>query len=256
VDAKGRVASVITIPSRRILARLPRALAFGPPRSRVFVRIGAKVPGRLRGGAGDDAAGRKVCFALAGAVAASALGSFPTVVVVAPLLAGCGWRLPDMMAARRQSARREQVRGALPDLLDLLAVCALAGMGLDPALRLVAPGIGGPLGDSLRAMLNALAVGVPRDRAYDGLARTADADEVRRVVAALRRAERYGSSIAATLGQQAAEMRSRRRAAARERAHGAPVRLLFPLALCFLPAFVLLTVAPALIAAVRSLHGI
>lgn len=249
---------MMTIARRRFLARLPAPRVSGGSRtpSRLFARIGESVPRRVRGAAAADVAGRKASLGAAGAIVAGLLASFPTVLVAAPLLAALGWRLPDVAGARVREARRNEVREALPDLLDLLAICALAGMGLDPAMRLVARRIPGPLGSSLRAMLHALAVGVPRDRAYQGLVRMADTDEVRRVVSALGRAERYGSSVAATLAAQAADLRARRRVAAAERAHGAPVRMLFPLALCFLPAFVLLTVAPSLIAALRAFRGL
>jgi tight adherence protein C len=219
-------------------------------------RIGARLPARLRGSTPPDRAGRKALLALVGLVAGAVTAPLPAAFAAAPLLSGCGWRLPDLAAGRRLQMRRAATVAALPDALDLLAVCALGGMGIDPALRLVAPQTPGPLGEALRAATTALDVGMPRGGAYAELVRVTGADEVRRVVAALERAERYGASIADALAAQAREIRDRRRTSAEERALGAPVRMLFPLALCFLPAFVLLTIAPALLVALRSFQGL
>jgi tight adherence protein C len=93
---------------------------------------------------------------------------------------------------------------------------------------------------------------MPRAAAYELLAQTAPAPEVRSLVRALRRAERYGTPVAPVLVAQAREARARRRTDADEAARAAPVKMLFPLVLCFLPAFVLLTVAPIVLTALRS----
>jgi hypothetical protein len=62
----------------------------------------------------------------------------------------------------------------------------------------------------------------------------------------------YAVAGAVALVAQAREMRSRRRIAAEEAARTAPVKMLFPLVVCFLPAFVILTVAPVVLSALRS----
>lgn len=243
---------------RRLLRRMPLAQPVARPRPNrpgLALLVGARLPVRLRR---DDPrrAGRKALLAACGLIAGAATAPLPAAFAAGPLLAGCGWRLPDLADARRERARDAATLAALPDALDLLAVCVLGGMGIDPALRLVAPRTPGPLGEALRAAIVALDVGMPRRAAYGELARVAGAEEVRRVVAALERAERFGASVADALAVQANEIRDRRRVRAEERALGAPVRMLFPLALCFLPAFVLLTVAPALLVALRSFQGV
>ena len=68
----------------------------------------------------------------------------------------------------------------------------------------------------------------------------------------LRRAEILGLPVAVTLADLAREMRERRRASAEEEARGAPVKVLFPIVVCFLPAFMLLTIAPVVIVALRG----
>jgi tight adherence protein C len=125
-------------------------------------------------------------------------------------------------------------------------------MSLDRSLRTVAPDVEGELGVALRETLRGLDAGMRRTAAYGVLAERAPVPEIRSLVRALERAERYGTSVAVTLVSQAREMRSRRRAAVEEAARAAPVKMLFPLVVCFLPAFVILTVAPVVLTALRS----
>lgn len=197
---------------------------------------------------------RRALFAITGALAgATAKGS--DAAVAALLLGGLGWRLADITESRRLRSRIERIDHALPDVIDLLTICVLAGMSIDAALRRVAKETSGPLGDALTTSVRMLDVGIARDDAFDALARNAPALSVAGLVASLRRAERYGVPVATVLAAQATEARSRRAARMRERALAAPVRMLFPLTLCFLPAFVLLAIAPSLIVALRSFRG-
>ena len=253
------------IAGRRALARL------GPPlpvsRDHRIRRSPLAIVGRLtplpanvrgaiaRTGGREDAdelAGRKIATAAIGILAGFVLTKAPAAFAAAPLFAAAGWRYPDLRLARRGREDQEQIRAALPDALDLLAACALAGMSLDRAMRTVAPDVAGPLGDALRVTLRALDAGMRRSAAYRLLAERAPVPEVRSLVRALERAERYGTSVATALVAQAREIRSRRRAAVEEAARAAPVKMLFPLVVCFLPAFVLLTVAPVVLTALRS----
>ena len=252
------------IAARRAIARLGPA----PGSSRRSVRTSplarmgrvVPIPARTREGlaraAGADGvaelAGRKIVFALAGGALGLLLTRPPAAFAAAPLFLAAGWRAPELRLARRARERDELIRSALPEALDLLAACALAGMSLDRALRTVAPDVAGPLGEALREALRALDVGMRRATAYHLLAERAPVPEVRSLVRALERAERYGTSVATTLVAQAREMRTRRRLQAEEAARTAPVKMLFPLVVCFLPAFILLTVAPVVLSALQS----
>jgi len=256
------------IASRRALARLgpPAGAAAGRVLRRSplailgrYVPLPASVRESIERAVGADEAaelaGRKIAFALLGALAGIVLTKGLAAFAAVPLFCAGGWRVPELRLARRARVREEEIRAALPDALDLLAACALAGLSLDRSLRTVAPDVEGPLGDALREALRALDAGMRREAAYQVLAERAPIAEVRSLVRALGRAERYGSSIAVTLVAQAREMRSRRRAAVEEAARTAPVKMLFPLVVCFLPAFVILTVAPVILTALRSFHA-
>lgn len=223
----------------------------------------APIPARarasiVRAASSDDPnelAGKKLVCAVAGAGAGLILARPPGSFAAGPLFAAAGWHLPHLALQRRARERDIEIRAALPDALDLLAACALAGMGIDRALRTVAPDVAGSLGAALRETLRALDAGMHRRAAYRVLTERAPVPEVRSLVRALERAERYGTSIAVTLVAQAREMRSRRRAAVEESARAAPVKMLFPLVVCFLPAFIILTVAPVVLTALRSFRG-
>ena len=255
------------IASRRAVARLGPAPAArrSAVRSSPLARLGRIIPlpartrAALANAAGDEGvaelAGRKVVFSMAGFALALLLTKPPAAFAAAPLFVAAGWRAPELRLARRARERDLDIRAALPDALDLLAACALAGMSLDRALRTVAADVAGPLGDAMRDALRALDVGMRRAAAYRLLADRASVPEVRSLVRALERAERYGTSVATTLVAQARELRARRRIAAEEAARTAPVKMLFPLVVCFLPAFVILTVAPVVLSALRSFQA-
>jgi tight adherence protein C len=223
------------------------------------VPLPSKTRAALSAGAGregaDELAGRKIAFAALGLLAGLVLARPPAAFAAAPLFAAGGWRFPDLQLQRRARQRETEIRAALPDVLDLLAACALAGMGIDRALRTVTPDVYGPLGDSLRHTLRALDAGMTRSAAYQVLTERAPVPEVRSLVRALERAERYGTSVAVTLVSQAREIRAKRRAAVEEAARAAPIKMLFPLVVCFLPAFILLTVAPVVLTALQSFRG-
>jgi tight adherence protein C len=79
-------------------------------------------------------------------------------------------------------------------------------------------------------------------------------EPVRPLVRALTSSERYGVPLRDALDRLAVEVRLDRRRRAEEAARRVPVKLLFPLVLCVLPAFALLTVVPLLVGAFRSLR--
>ena len=81
-----------------------------------------------------------------------------------------------------------------------------------------------------------------------------DVAPLRRLAVSLGRSQRLGTSVGSTLRSVAEDLRADRRARAEEAARRAPVKMLFPLVFLILPAFLLLTVGPVVLATVRSLH--
>jgi tight adherence protein C len=142
----------------------------------------------------------------------------------------------------------------IPQLLDLLAAGSAAGLSAVAGLQRSVSVLRGPLGEELRASLDAVDLGA---RWREELATVTDRlglPDLRRAVAVLTRTETLGTSLTGATRELAAEVRSSRRAAVAERARAAPVKMLFPLVFLVLPAFLLLTVVPVLLTTVQSIR--
>lgn len=175
-------------------------------------------------------------------------------VAASPVLALLGYRLPKIVLGMRSKRRRDQIAAALPDAVDLLAVCAQAGLSVAMSLRRVAARVPGALGKELQRTLEEVDLGVPRGEALAELAGRNQVPELESLVGVLTNAERFGTGISSSLQTFAEEVRIRRRQAAEEQARRAPVKMLFPLVFLILPAFILLTVVPMLLSAFSSIN--
>lgn len=134
-------------------------------------------------------------------------------------------------------ARR--VRADLPLACDLLAVCLAAGTPVGGALAAVGAATGGPLGAALATVARRLQLGATPRTAWSGAPE--DAAGLARVVV---RAGESGSSVVPALHGLAADLRGAQRTATAAAVQRAGVRVLAPLGLCFLPAFLCLGVVP------------
>jgi len=182
-----------------------------------------------------------------------ALATAPVLAPAAPVSALVGWVWPAVRARRDERRRLAALAADLPDVVDLFVLAVGAGLTVALAVATVSRRAGGPLGAELRQVCDDVAVGRRLAEALEDVpARSGEA--VRPLVAALVASERYGAPLAAGLERLADEVRRDRRRKAEEAARRIPVKLLFPLVGCTLPAFALLTVAPLIAGAVRSLH--
>lgn len=133
---------------------------------------------------------------------------------------------------------------ALAGAWELLAACLRAGMPVPGAVRAVAEGLDGPAGPALRRTAELLALGADPLQAWlPALECTATA----RLAKAARRSGRSGTALAESLTRLAAEVRAGAREQSEARAQRAGVLIAVPLGLCFLPAFLVIGVAPVLI---------
>lgn len=149
-------------------------------------------------------------------------------------------RLP----TRSDRERAAAVAADLPLALNLVASCLQAGSPLGPTVEVVGSALGGPLGEELVGVAVSLRLGSPPERAWSRLA----ADPTTRPVArAVVRVSDSGAALAALATRLADEQRDRMRLAADAAARRAGVLVVAPLGLCFLPAFLLLGVAPVVI---------
>lgn len=182
---------------------------------------------------------------------------FVALVAMAPsaavFAAMVSWALPGLRRTRCQRRLLAAFTADLPDTVDLLALAVGAGLTVSLAVAAVARRASGPLAAELARASAETALGRRLADALDDIPARAG-DGVRPLIAALVASERYGSPLSSNLERLATEVRSGRRRAAEEVARRIPVKLLFPLVSCTLPAFALLTVAPLIASAVRSLR--
>ena len=196
----------------------------------------------------DPVADRHLGRALLLAVPATLL-SPPLVLVVA-----LWWWAAPQAEARRTRRRQDQVvRDELPEVVDLFVLAIGAGLTVHLAVTAVARHARGRIAAGLREVSRRVALGAPLADALVVLPTTAG-DRVRPLVTVLASSDRYGVALLPALERLAGETRLERRRAAEAAARRIPVKLLFPLVLCTLPAFALLTVVPLLAGSLRSLR--
>jgi tight adherence protein C len=151
---------------------------------------------------------------------------------------------PDALLSSRADDRQQTIERDLADSLDQITVCVEAGLSFESALARVAEK-DGPLSNEFGRLLQDVQIGIPRSRALENLLERTDVPDLRAFVHAFSHAERYGIPIAQVLRVQAAELRDKRRARAEERALKIPVKLVFPVVLCILPALFVVLAGPA-----------
>jgi tight adherence protein C len=163
------------------------------------------------------------------------------------LLVLAGFFGPDYMVSIYARRRREQIRAALPDALDLLAVSVEAGLGLDGAIAKLTEHMEGPLAEEFGLTLSEMRIGESRSEALKRLGERADTPEVSSFTRSIIQADQLGTSLGRILRVQAADTRLRRQAAAEERAMKAPIKMLFPTVLFIFPAMFLVILGPAIL---------
>ncbi len=161
------------------------------------------------------------------------------------LLLFFGFLAPNALLQRTIDERREAMRRQLPDVIDLLVISVEAGLGFEAALARVVATVPGEMSQEFSRMLQETRVGVSRGDAMRNLATRTDLDELDSFLLAMAQAEAFGVSVARVLRVQADEMRVARRQRAQERAFAAPVKMVFPMVICILPAIFLVLLGPA-----------
>ena len=213
----------------------------------------------LAGWTGPEAAGY---YALAETVMPIVCGLLPLALMgtqgwlLAIVAAVLGYLIPDLVLTRATRRHQKAIQNGLPDAIDLIVVCVEAGSSLDQAimraseeLELALPA----LARELRTVTNEIRAGKPRLDAFQGLAKRTQVEDVRALVTMLTQTDRFGTSIAQALRTHASTSRTKRRQRAEERAAKVGVKLVFPLALCLVPALYVVCLGPVVIRVIRVL---
>jgi tight adherence protein C len=218
----------------------------------------------LAGGPAGWDAERVLAFKVIGAVSgivggfvlASVLQPAPFISIVAvALLAFVGFVLPDSVLNRKVDERQKEILKTLSDTLDLLTISVEAGLSLNAAIAQVVQNVPGVLSAEFARMLQEIQLGVPRSEAFRHLADRTDVEELNGFALAMIQADVFGVSIASVLRTQAQQLRIKRRQAAEAKAQQTPVKIVFPLVLCILPALFVVIVGPGAIQIVTQLFA-
>jgi tight adherence protein C len=170
-----------------------------------------------------------------------------------PVLAGAvllGFFSPDLYLANVTAKRRQALQKALPDGLDLLVICAEAGLSLDAALHRVAEEMAHAspsLADELALTSVELNFLPDRRSALLNLAKRVDLQAVRGVVSTLVQTEKYGTPLAQSLRVLSGEFREQRMLRAEEKAARLPAILTVPMIVFILPTLFIVLLGPAII---------
>jgi tight adherence protein C len=169
--------------------------------------------------------------------------------------AGFGFFAPNEYINVRIKRRQKEIRRGLPNALDLLVVCVESGLGLDQAMVQVAKDLeqAHPEITEEFAMVNyELKAGKRRIDSLRNLAERSNVDDLKKLVAVLIQADRFGTGVAQSLRAHADFMRVQARQIAEEKAAKLGVKLVFPIFFCILPSLFVVTVGPMAIRIIRD----
>ena len=159
-----------------------------------------------------------------------------------------GYKGPEIYLSNTASKRTDAIRKGLPDALDLLVICAEAGLTVDAAFNRVAKELGRAypeLGDEFALTAIELSFLNERKQAFDNLAYRVNLEAVKGVVTTMVQTERYGTPLASALRVLSAEFRNERMMRAEEKAARLPAIMTVPLILFILPVLFIVILGPA-----------
>lgn len=168
------------------------------------------------------------------------------------------YKAPDLFVQNMITKRTDAIRKGLPDALDLLVICAEAGLTVDAAFARVARELGRgfpELGDEFTLTSIELSFLTERRQAFENLAYRVNLDAMRGVVTTMIQTERYGTPLASALRVLSAEFRNQRMMRAEEKAARLPAIMTVPLILFILPVLFVVILGPAACSLVDAFSG-
>ena len=159
-----------------------------------------------------------------------------------------GYKAPDLFVDNKRSKRTDLIRKGLPDALDLLVICAEAGLTVDSAFSRVSKELGRAypeLGEEFALTSIELGFLTERRQAFENLAYRVNLESVKGVVTTMIQTEKYGTPLASALRVLSAEFRNERMMRAEEKAARLPAIMTVPLILFILPCLFIVILGPA-----------
>jgi len=177
---------------------------------------------------------------------------FATILAAAAI----GFFGPNEYVRRMASKRQKEISKGLANALDLLVVCVESGLGLDQALLQVSKELEHAhpeISEELGLVNLELKAGKRRVEALRNLAERTGVDDLKKLVAVLIQADRFGTGVAQSLRAHADFLRIQARQVAEEKAAKLGVKLVFPIFFCILPSLFVVTVGPVVMKIMREL---
>jgi pilus assembly protein TadC len=191
----------------------------------------------------------RVLAALGSGGGAVAVLGLPIGLVVGVVVGAFVYRVVPTAEAVAALVDQQSLRAAAPLACDLVAAALAAGAPIVDAVRLAAAAVTGPLAALLDEVAASLDLGAPPHEAWAAVER---APPLRQLARSAARSASSGAAMAAALTAVADDLREAAHVDGQVAARRAGVRLVGPLTLCFLPAFVALTVVPLVISLLPS----
>lgn len=154
---------------------------------------------------------------------------------------------PDLLLRAKADRRSEDITRTLPDLLDQVTISVEAGLDFESALARSSEGQDHPLAVECLRTLQDMRLGASRADALAAMAERSQVDDLKTVVLTLRQSDVLGVPLSGALRSLADEMREKRRYRGEARAQRMPTLIVFPLALCILPAMFVVIIGPTLV---------
>jgi tight adherence protein C len=164
--------------------------------------------------------------------------------------AGFGYFAPTLWLGQQARTRLREYRNGFPDFMDLMIVCADAGMSLEAAVERVSREITKTypsLSENLMLVTIELRAGRQMEEALKALSERIGLDEVRSFATLLQQSKELGTSLSAALRVFSDEMRHKRMSLAEEKAHSLPAKMSVPVTMCILPVVMLVAVIPIIV---------
>jgi tight adherence protein C len=183
-------------------------------------------------------------------------GTLFTIMKIA-IPALCGLLAPEMVANKIRSKHLAAVDAGVPDALDMLVICADAGLALEAGLARVAQGLSGlnaPLGMELTQTSRELQMGGDMRRAMEDLGERTGLVTLKRLSTTLAQSLQYGTPLTQALRSLSAELRQEALIRFEERAGRLPTLMTIPMILFILPCVFLIVAGPAMINVMASIH--
>ena len=166
------------------------------------------------------------------------------------IIAGKSYFMPGIVLGRMVKKRMVEYRNGFPDFMDLMVVCADAGMSMEAAIERVSRELAATypsLAQNLQLVSIELRAGRGLDDALRSLADRLSLDEVRSFATLLQQSKELGTSLSGALRVFSDEMRHKRMSLAEEKAHALPAKMSVPVTVCILPVVMMIAIIPIIV---------